>query len=1010
LNVYSFLPCRSPLFQGRHLLDGLLLVLLGAAAFLLGCYEMGDSDVWWHLRGGQWILENGRVPQHDPFTFGSADRLWVDLHWSYEVILALAYRLGGVGALVWLGASVGGAAFLAALTTRRRAWPVPVVVLCWLPALVLLSYRLDPRPEIFTLLYLGCYLAVLGRADEQPSLLWLLPLVQVLWTNVQGLFILGPIVLVLFVTARAAGLLWRRLRGETAWTAEDKRRWQRLGIVTLAVAAACLVNPYFLKGAWFPFELFPKVADPNNPYKRYIDELKSPGEVARRDTVAVVGKDWFFLALYLLLPLLALSFLYPALWRARQPKSRGAWLGGLIAVIALLVLRMLTLSGKTPSWLNAAGDNVPLLVAASGGIAAFVWSKRCPWAAATALVCGIALAVCMIWLDVHVLGAGRGLLADLRSRPRTQVGFDASDSTNVGLALTGGLAALFVLRWGGDLFRMLLTGAFAILALQALQNEGRFALVAGTVLTWNFAEWAAQLEEMPALRPRRILAWSVRILLLLVLGAWIIALVGDRYYVHTGLARHFAFREEPLAFAHDAAVFAGQPGLPDRALVYGLAQTGVYDFHNAPRCKPFMDGRLEMPAQRTFQTYLAIEDWLEKQDPRWEKAVADLGDPLLLQGHADTSGSAEASLLLHPNWRCVYFDALAAAFVPRSRVAEAEYPSVDFAARHFREPGRPSVPDAPRAAAREEKALTKLAGFVPRTPEYAWRWRIPLLLNALDRADLALREDPNQPDTWIVLANCHRDLNPDLAAAPHLPVEEWNVERGLWPAQTTYCLRRAIALQPDNGTAWRYLAMSYAQRRMFDAQLSASEQWLNLDTKVSDEQRQQVKSMRRRFNARPPEEPRGEPLPSAVLRLVSEGRPLRAVPRLEASERSSWSWLFAERVAGLYLHLGRPADARRVWQQARDCPSEAVRHCRLACTFWVERDFASALRHYAEARNTDAKLAEPCWGLAMLHAQLGDAELALSACRQGLGLTLTSRQRSDLEALQRFLRSYAERP
>jgi hypothetical protein len=74
-------------FSGWRLLDGLLLLALTAVVFLLGCYEMGDSDIWWHLRGGEWILEHGRVPGLDPFTFGSADKLWVDIHWSYEVLV-----------------------------------------------------------------------------------------------------------------------------------------------------------------------------------------------------------------------------------------------------------------------------------------------------------------------------------------------------------------------------------------------------------------------------------------------------------------------------------------------------------------------------------------------------------------------------------------------------------------------------------------------------------------------------------------------------------------------------------------------------------------------------------------------------------------------------------------------------------------------------------------------------------------------------------------------------------
>ena len=49
-------------------------------------------DAWWHLRSGQWILENRRLPTLDPFTFASADREWIDLHWGFQIPLALAYR------------------------------------------------------------------------------------------------------------------------------------------------------------------------------------------------------------------------------------------------------------------------------------------------------------------------------------------------------------------------------------------------------------------------------------------------------------------------------------------------------------------------------------------------------------------------------------------------------------------------------------------------------------------------------------------------------------------------------------------------------------------------------------------------------------------------------------------------------------------------------------------------------------------------------------------------------
>jgi tetratricopeptide (TPR) repeat protein len=1002
----------------RRLLDGLLLVLLAAVAFLLGCYEMGDTDVWWHLRGGQWILEHGRVPHLDPFTFGSADRLWVDVHWSYEVVLALAYDAGGVGALVLLGALAGGGAFVAGLGTRRREWPVVVAVLCWLPALVLFAFRLDPRPEVFSLLYLGCVLAVLSRAERRPALLWLLPLVQVLWVNTQGLFVFGPILVALYATARGAVISWQYLSGSLLWGEAERRWWRHLGGAGLAVVAACFLNPYGLDGVRFPFDLYPKVADPNNPYKKYIDELQSATDYVTNATVRVAGTNWFFLALYLLLLLLPVSFLYPALWRAWQEpavKGRrgpgktaaegpavGVWLGGLAALVGLLALHTLLLSGAwAPAWVVALGDNVSILILVAAAGVGWLWRERSRPAALLVLVGGAALAAWVGWLQAKLLGAGRAPLGG------------ALDLAQVSPLVVAGLAAagLLVLRRGGDLFRMLLAGAFSYLALQAMQNWSRFALVAGVVLAWNFGAWAVQLrgadkdrDPLPAAA-----GWWARGGLLALLSLWLCALLTDSYYVHTGEVRHFAFREEPFAVAHEAAVFAGRPGLPERALVYGLGETGTYVFHNAPRCKPFMDGRLEMPAQQTFETYRDIENWLRDNDPRWEKAVAGMGNPLLLLEHANNYGS-EAHLLTHPDWRCIYYDALAAVFIHEDRaVMESAFPpTVDFAARHFQERATAPIPNLRRAAAREEKALANLGASLPPTPEAAWRWRIPVLLAALDRAGQALDEDPTRAESWILLGNCYRNLRPDLKAPAPTPARAWHPEEGIPWVQATYCFKRALEQEAGRASTWHFLHDVYAARVMLDAQVAAGKQWVLLDPRAPPRQRDELLKLSARPQRRPPV-PRPEQLAELTTQLVRDGRSEAAARVLqEAESRGSpaWSWAFAEQAAGLYMHLGRPADARRAWEAAADCPSEALRRCRVAGTFWVERDFAEALRLFEEARDADPQSAEACWGLAMLHAQLGDAGPALAACTDGLRRQPNERQRADLEGVQQLVRPY----
>src|ERR1700727_2354797 len=102
--------------------DSILVAAVGMLAFLLGCYQLFDTDVWWQLRSGQWILENRRVPQLDIYTFSSSDRAWINLHWGFQVVLALAYALGGTPGMIVLAAAASCAAFLISFLARERDW------------------------------------------------------------------------------------------------------------------------------------------------------------------------------------------------------------------------------------------------------------------------------------------------------------------------------------------------------------------------------------------------------------------------------------------------------------------------------------------------------------------------------------------------------------------------------------------------------------------------------------------------------------------------------------------------------------------------------------------------------------------------------------------------------------------------------------------------------------------------------------------------------------------------
>jgi hypothetical protein len=288
-----------PANPGQRLNLAVLAALL-ALTFLLGCFPMGDFDVWWHLRTGQLILERGQVPRTDWFTYTNATRPWIDVYWLFQVGLAVLFRVGGASLLVLLKAMCGTAMVALSLLARRqggktgKTWPV---VVAWLPAVVMFTGRLCERPELFSLLFLAGFLTVLGRASERPRWLWLLPALQILWVNCHGFFVLGPMVLMAYVAELLSEFCWPPA------TAIPRPPIKQVLMASGATLVACLVNPYGIKAVTLPLEQFRKLGN-TGIYRANIGELKTIG-----DFVALAGiNNPYLLAYFAVLVLGIVSF------------------------------------------------------------------------------------------------------------------------------------------------------------------------------------------------------------------------------------------------------------------------------------------------------------------------------------------------------------------------------------------------------------------------------------------------------------------------------------------------------------------------------------------------------------------------------------------------------------------------------------------------------------------------------------------------------------------------------
>jgi hypothetical protein len=171
-----------------------------------------DSDLWWHLANGRYILGHG-VPLHDIYSHTAVGHVWVVHEWLSDVLFFGLYQLGGFAALAVLSAAAVMAGMVLVFRSLRHGGlgHVPAVAL----GLVLFfaaSTAFGARPQVINFLLTALLCAVLTRYRRHPTvrIWWLLP-AFVLWANLHGGYVVGIALLALFTFGEAVQARWPRL-------------------------------------------------------------------------------------------------------------------------------------------------------------------------------------------------------------------------------------------------------------------------------------------------------------------------------------------------------------------------------------------------------------------------------------------------------------------------------------------------------------------------------------------------------------------------------------------------------------------------------------------------------------------------------------------------------------------------------------------------------------------------------------------------------------------------------
>ena len=238
-------------------------VYVVTAAFFRNSF-LGDPDTFLHITVGKWILQNGRFPVVDHFSYTAFGKAWFATDWISELVFAFLYRAGqwlGVTEIVAVTAGLISSILCFYLATKLRlsiAFGLTIIMV------VLISPHFLARPVIFSYLLLSVWIMVILEIEDQkdwagPRGFVLIPL-MLLWANVHGSFTFGLAVFYVFL----CNAIW------DTYNNKDPQSLRRLVILVVGVSIAALITPYG------PLSTLKTVKLMSDPALATIDEWHGP--------------------------------------------------------------------------------------------------------------------------------------------------------------------------------------------------------------------------------------------------------------------------------------------------------------------------------------------------------------------------------------------------------------------------------------------------------------------------------------------------------------------------------------------------------------------------------------------------------------------------------------------------------------------------------------------------------------------------------------------------------------
>lgn len=213
---------------------------------------LGDAGTGWHIRDGQQIVSTHTLPRTDSFSSTMSGKRWYAWEWLYDSMIGLIFNAAGLNGVVLFSGILIALSFTFLFRIQlARGSNLLVAVFFLLLSASSSTIHFLARPHVVTWLFTLFWVQILDSTDisdrtanGQQRILYWLPALMLLWVNLHGGFLMGFVLLGIYlIAAIVQRLASRDLHARTA----AAKRARILIFISALCLLASFVNPYGYK-------------------------------------------------------------------------------------------------------------------------------------------------------------------------------------------------------------------------------------------------------------------------------------------------------------------------------------------------------------------------------------------------------------------------------------------------------------------------------------------------------------------------------------------------------------------------------------------------------------------------------------------------------------------------------------------------------------------------------------------------------------------------------------------